>query len=91
MNDSNVIYAQEDPEYQQYIVEAITVIAALKNGDTSGLAALPETFREALSIRMSQRLCELEDGDLNQFEFDVEEKKMISVACIGLREAAETY
>lgn len=87
MDEPTEKYAQDDPEYQPFAEEATKLVEMLKNGDSSGLAVLPEQYQKALSKRMNQRLQETDNGTITPNEFDVEIKKMISVACIGLREA----
>lgn len=81
-------YAQDKPEYQEYVAQAESIIYNLRYGDESGLSALPQNFQEALSVRMNQRIQELEDGIISDGEFGLEVKKMISVACIGLDQAS---
>ena len=82
-------YAQEKSEYQEYVAQAESLVGSLTHGDESGLSAVPARFQEALSVRMNQRRNELQDGTMTQGEFELECKKMISVACIGLRKKAE--
>lgn len=82
-------YAQDKPEYQEYVRQAESIVYTLRYGDAGGLGALPTEFQDALLVRMNQRRQELEDGTIHVSEFGLEVKKMISVACEGLRQAAK--
>lgn len=82
-------YAQDKPEYQEYVRQAESIVYNLRYGDTGGLGVLPTEFQDALLVRMNQRRRELEDGTIHDSEFGLEVKKMISVACEGLRQATK--
>ncbi len=82
-------YAQDKPEYQEYVRQAESIVNGLLYGDEGGLGVLPADFQDALSTRMSQRCQELDDGTMSDGEFSLEVKKMISVACEGLRQASD--
>lgn len=87
--EAGVSFAQDSPDYQEFVAQAQSIVYNLRYGDESGLGALPPEFQEALSVRMSQRLQELDDGTMSDGEFGLEVQKMISVACIGLRKTAK--
>lgn len=87
--DTPGMYAQEKPEYQAYVGHAEQMIYRLMDGDASGLSGLASNYREALSVRMNQRINQFDSGEISQGEFRLEVKKMISVACTGLRDQAE--
>ncbi len=78
------VFAQEMPEYQEFVSQAQSIIYNLRYGDQSGLGALPPEFQDSLSVRMDVRLAELEKREISDGEFGLEIKKMISVACVGL-------
>lgn len=88
MNDE-ANYAQDDPAFAPYITDAAAIVEGLRHGDETELVRLPEQYQESLRARMAQRLNELQEEAIGRDEFDLEITKMVSVACIGLREVAE--
>ena len=84
-----ISFAQDSPEYQEFVAQARSIVYNLRYGDESGLGALPPEFQDALSVRMNQRVQELEDGTMSDGEFDLEVQKMISVACTGLKQKTQ--
>lgn len=81
-------YVQDDPSYQPYAAEALNIIEALKRGDGDGLDALPGSYQTMLREQMEQALAAFTANEIGQDLFDLEVRKMVSVACIGLRELA---
>ena len=87
--DDEANYTQDDPAFEAYITTAAAIVEGLRNGDDSEARQLPEAFQESLATRMRRRLDELQNGTIDQDEFDLEIRKMVSVACIGLRDMTE--
>lgn len=85
-NEAN--YVQDDPVYQPYAAEALNIIEALRQGDGDGLDALPGAYQTMLREQMEQALAAFAASEIGQDLFDLEVRKMVSVACIGLRELA---
>lgn len=82
-------YTQDDPEFQDYVAEAASMIEGLRLGDGDGIDALPGNYQQALRDRMDQALTGLATNAIGQDIFDKEIRTMVSIACIGLRELAE--
>lgn len=88
LSDEHIVYAQDEPDHAPFVATAELIVNTLARGETPHLKGLPVEFEVALQDRMKRRVNERASGVITESEFALEHKKMVSVACIGLREAS---